>query len=343
MIVKSNDNLSKTNSSLSQNEAPLSEEGNTLDQTLRPKSWNDFVGQEKTKKNIKIMLQAANERRETADHILFCGGPGLGKTTLSYLVAQTAESNIRTASGPSIQKPGDLAAILTSLSDKDILFIDEIHRLNSACEEIIYPAMEDFEFNIITGTGPMAKTLKIELAHFTLIGATTRIGLLSSPLRDRFGATFQIDFYNIEDIEKIIEKSATILKIKIDKPAIKLIAQCSRFTPRIANRLLRRIRDFAQIEGRGVIDEKITKLGMEEMEIDELGLGHRDRKLLEIIIEKFQGGPVGLQALAAVASEEQDNILGVYEPYLLRLGLINRTSKGRTATQKAYKHLHKKN
>ena len=297
------------------------------------------MGQEKIKRNIQIMLQAARERKEAVDHLLFCGGPGLGKTTLSYLVAQTTGGSIRVSSGPSLQKPGDLAAILTSLSDKDVLFIDELHRLNKICEEIIYPAMEDFKLNIITGTGPMARTLKIDLPHFTLIGATTRIGLVSSPLRSRFGATFQIDFYKPEDIQQIVKRSAEILQTEIDEPAVELISQCSRFTPRIGNRLLKRIRDFAQVEGRGVIDKKITQLGMKEMEIDELGLEPRDRNLLKIIIEKFQGGPVGLQALAATASEEQDNILEVYEPYLLQLGLITRTPKGRAATQKAYKHL----
>ncbi len=312
---------------------------NALDQTLRPKEWQEFVGQKKIKRNLQIMLQAAQERGEAVDHLLFCGGPGLGKTTLSHLAAQTTGVNIRVISGPSIQKPADLAAILTSLSNKDVLFIDELHRLNKICEEIIYPAMEDFELNIVTGTGPMARTLKIDLPHFTLIGATTRIGLLSAPLRDRFGAIFQINFYKPEEIQQIIKRSSNILEIEADKPAIELISQCSRFTPRIANRILKRIRDFAQIEGKGIIDKKITKLGLKEMEIDKLGLEPKDRKLLKIIIEKFQGGPVGLQTLAAAISEEQDNILEVYEPYLLQLGLIARTPRGRIATQKAYKHL----
>jgi len=338
MIVKPNSSPTPQDPIASEKNL-LSKEEKILDQTLRPKRWEDFVGQEKIKKNIQIMLRAAQERKEAVDHLLFCGGPGLGKTTLSYLVARTAEANIRVASGPSIQRPGDLAAILTSLSEGDVLFIDEIHRLNKICEEIIYPAMEDFKISIITGTGPMARTLKIELSHFTLIGATTRIGLLSSPLRGRFGATFQLNFYKQKDIQQIIKRSAEILETEISESAIETIAQCSRFTPRVANRLLKRIRDFAQVEGKGVIDKKITQLGLKEMEIDELGLEPQDRRLLEIIIEKFQGGPVGLQALAATASEEQDNILEVYEPYLLQLGLIARTPKGRMATQRAYKHL----
>ena len=341
MIVKQNNaSLDSQNPPSSKKDSVLEEEC-VLEQTLRPKKWDDFIGQEKIKRNIQIMLKAAGKRKEAIDHLLFCGGPGLGKTTLSYLVAQTAGTNIRITSGPSIQRPGDLAAILTSLSDGDVLFIDEIHRLNKICEEIIYPAMEDFNLSIITGTGPMARILKIEIPRFTLIGATTRIGLLSSPLRSRFGATFQIGLYKTENIEQIIKKSANILKTEIDTPAIEIIGQCSRFTPRVANRLLKRIRDFAQVEGSGIIDEKITKLGLKEMEIDELGLEPKDRNLLEIIIEKFQGGPVGLQALAATASEEENNILEVYEPYLLQLGLISRTPKGRTATQKAYKHLKK--
>jgi len=341
MIVKQNNSSSDSCDSSPSKTDPVIEQDLVLDQALRPKKWENFIGQEKIKRNIQIMLRAAQERKEAVDHLLFCGGPGLGKTTLSYLVAQTSGTNIRITSGPSIQKPGDLAAILTSLSDGDVLFIDEIHRLNKICEEIIYPAMEDFNLNIITGTGPMARILKIELPRFTLVGATTRIGLVSSPLRSRFGATFQIDFYKPENIQQIIKKSAEILKTEIDKPAIKIISECSRFTPRVANRLLKRIRDFAQVEGNGIINEKITNFGLKEMEIDELGLEPKDRNILKIIIEKFEGGPVGLQALAATASEEENNILEVYEPYLLQLGLIGRTPKGRIATQKAYKHLKK--
>ncbi|MBU3964207.1 Holliday junction branch migration DNA helicase RuvB [Patescibacteria group bacterium] len=316
-----------------------SKEEETLDQTLRPKQWGDFIGQERIKKNIQIILQAAQERKEAVDHLLFCGGPGLGKSTLSRLVAKSIGSNIRIITGPAIQRPGDLAAILTSLSERDVLFVDEIHRLNKTCEEIIYPAMEDFKLHIITGTGPMARTLEIDLPPFTLIGATTRVGLLTSPLRDRFGATFQVEFYSEDDVQKIIKRSANILCLEIDDEAIMLISQCSRFTPRIANRLLKRIRDFAQVEGMKRINKEITELGLSALEIDKMGLEPQDRKILEILIRKFDGGPVGLQALAASTNEEQDNILAVYEPYLLQLGLIIRSPKGRIATQKAYEHL----
>ena len=342
MIVKRKLSAEETPLPNQEDKQNTSSKEDVLEQSLRPKKWDDFVGQNKIKRNIKIMLEAAKARNEAVDHLLFCGGPGLGKTTLSYLVAQTSGSNIRIVSGPSIQKPGDLAAILTSLSDKDVLFIDEIHRLNKICEEMIYPAMEDFKLNIIIGTGPMAKSLKIDLPRFTLVGATTRIGLIAAPLRDRFGATFQIDLYKTEEIKQIIRHSAKILKIEIEEPAIDIVSKTSRFTPRIANRILKRIRDFAQIEGQGIINEKIAKISLKEMEIDELGLEPNDRKLLSIIIEKFNGGPVGLQALAAVASEEQNNILEVYEPYLLQLGLIARTPQGRVATQKAYDHIGKK-
>jgi len=310
-----------------------------LDTTLRPKQWADFVGQDKIKSNIRVMIEAARKRNEAVDHMLFCGGPGLGKTTLSHLVAQGNEGTIRTISGPSLQRPGDLAAILTSLSEKDVLFIDEIHRMNKICEEMIYPAIEDFRLNILTGTGPMARTIELDLSRFTLIGATTRIGLLTSPLRSRFGAIFQINLYNLEEIEEIIIRSARLLGTKIEEKAIKKISQCSRFTPRIANRLLKRVRDFAQVKGKGGIDTEITELALKEMEIDELGLEPQDRRILKIIIERFSGGPVGLQALAAATGEEQNNILEVYEPYLLQLGLLSRTAKGRMATEKAYKHL----
>ncbi len=310
-----------------------------LDKTLRPKSWDDFIGQTKIKRNIRIMIEAASKREEAIDHILFSGGPGLGKTSLSYLVAQESKGNFKNISGPTLQRPGDLAAILTSLEEKDILFIDEIHRMNKICEEIIYPAIENFKLNLLTGTGPMAKSIDIELPHFTLIGATTRIGLLSSPLRSRFGAIFQVNFYNQTEIEEIIRQSAKILETEIKEEAVKKIGACSRFTPRIANRLLKRIRDFAEVKSSGVIDLEITKLALKELEVDSLGLEPQDRKILLTLIEKFKGGPVGLQALAAAANEEKDNILEVYEPYLMQLGLVQRTSRGRVATKKAYQHL----
>jgi holliday junction DNA helicase RuvB len=310
-----------------------------LDKSLRPTNWSGFIGQEKIKRNIRIMIEAANKREEAVDHMLFSGGPGLGKTSLSYLVAQEGQGRLQSVNGPSIQRPGDLAAILTSLEEKDVLFIDEIHRMNKVCEEIIYPAIENFKLNILTGTGPMAKSLTLDLPRFTLIGATTRIGLLSSPLRSRFGAIFQISFYNREDIQEIIRRSAKILNTEITEEAIQKISNSSRFTPRIANRLLKRIRDFAQVKSKGIIDLNITENALKELEIDVLGLEPQDRKILQAIIKKFKGGPVGLQTLAAATNEEKDNILEVYEPYLIQLGLICRTPQGRKATRKACKHL----
>jgi len=317
----------------------LTEEDKTLDLTLRPKSWQDYIGQEKVKKNIKIIIEAAKKRTEPIEHLLFYGGSGLGKTSLSYLVAKELKANIRTITGPTIEKVGDLAAILTNLNEGDILFCDEIHRMNKLIEEFLYPALEDFKLNLILGRGPMARTMEIKLSHFTLIGATTRLALLSSPLRNRFGATFQIDYYKKEDIEKIIKRSSNLLEIEIEPKAIELLAQCSRFTPRVANRLLKRTRDFAQVEGKGIITEQITKKTLGFLEIDELGLESGDRKILEAIIKKFEGGPVGLQALSAATSEEEDTILDIYEPYLMQLGFIERTPRGRIATKTAYQHL----
>jgi len=317
----------------------LTEEDKTLDLTLRPKSWQDYIGQEKVKKNIKIIIEAAKKRTEPIEHLLFYGGSGLGKTSLSYLVAKELKANIRTITGPTIEKVGDLAAILTNLNEGDILFCDEIHRMNKLIEEFLYPALEDFKLNLILGRGPMARTMEIKLSHFTLIGATTRLALLSSPLRNRFGATFQIDYYKKEDIEKIIKRSSNLLEIEIEPKAIELLAQCSRFTPRVANRLLKRTRDFAQVEGKGIITEQITKKTLGFLEIDELGLESGDRKILEAIIKKFEGGPVGLQTLSAATSEEEDTILDIYEPYLMQLGFIERTPRGRIATKTAYQHL----
>jgi Holliday junction DNA helicase RuvB len=310
-----------------------------LDNTLRPKTWEDYIGQEKVKRNVKIIIEAAKKRNEPPEHLLFYGSSGLGKTTLAYLIAKELNAEIKTTSGPAIERPGDLAAILTSLKEGEVLFIDEIHRLNRTCEELIYPALEDYKLNVIVGKGPMARTLEIKLPRFTLIGATTRIAQLTSPLRNRFGAIFQLNFYKVEEIEKIIERSAKILEVEIDKEAIKIIAKRSRFTPRIANRLLKRIRDFAQVESNGKITKEIAIKALKALEIDELGLEPADRKILETIIYKFDGGPVGLQALAASISEEVNNILEIYEPYLLQLGLIKRTPKGRVITEAAYKHL----
>ena len=314
-------------------------EDQNLDLTLRPKTWEDYVGQEKIKKNIKIIIDAAKKRKETPDHLLFYGGAGLGKTTLAHLIAKEMGSAIKVTTGPAIEKAGDLAAILTNLSEGDILFIDEVHRLNKLIEEYLYPAMEDFKLNIVVGKGPMARTMELGLPKFTLIGATTRLALLSSPLRNRFGATFRLNFYQVEDIEKIIQRSSQILGVETDPQAIKIIAQRSRFTPRVANRLLKRVRDFAQVEGKGVITAPIAKKALEFLEIDKKGLEPGDRKILEVIINKFNGGPVGLQTLAAATSEEQDTILDIYEPYLMQIGFIERTPKGRLATKSAYQHL----
>jgi len=317
----------------------FSEEDQSLDLTLRPKTWQDFVGQEKIKKNLNIIIEAAKQRKEVPEHLLFYGNAGLGKTTLAYLVAKEMNSNIRVTSGPAIEKAGDLAAILTNLSEGDVLFVDEIHRLNKLCEETIYPAMEDFKLNIIIGRGPMARTMELKVPRFILIGTTTRIALLSAPLRNRFGATFQLNFYEKEDVEKIITRSSQVLKVKIHPEAVKMIAARSRFTPRTANRLLKRVRDFAQVEGEGIITQELVKSALEFLEIDEIGLEPSDRKILEVIIEKFEGGPVGLKTLVAATSEEEDTILDIYEPYLMQLGLIERTPRGRVATKLAYQHL----
>ena len=310
-----------------------------LDSTLRPKNWDEYVGQEKIKKNLKIIIEAARKRKETPDHLLFYGNAGLGKTTLSHLIAREMDANIRVVSGPAIEKAGDLASILTNLAEGDIFFVDECHRLNRIVEEYLYSAMEDFKLNIIIGRGPMAQTMELDIPKFTFIGATTRIALLSSPLRSRFGATFQLNFYEQKDIEKIIQQSAKILKTNIETEAVQSIAECSRYTPRVANRLLKRVRDFAQVEGMETITKNMAEKSLRFLEIDAKGLESGDRKILETIIKKFEGGPAGLQALGATASEEKDTILDVYEPYLMSIGFIERTPRGRIATKLAYQHL----
>lgn len=317
----------------------VTEEDRVLDVTLRPRNWEEYIGQAKIKRNLGIIIQAAQKRKENPEHLLFYGGSGLGKTTISYIIAKELGVNIKVTSGPAIERAGDLAAILTNLSEGDILFIDELHRLNKLCEEILYPALEEFKLNLIIGKGPMARTMELKLPRFTLIGATTRIALLSSPLRSRFGATFQLNFYEIEDIEKILQRSSRILGLETEPESIKIIAQRSRFTPRVANRLLKRVRDFAQVEGQGIITKEIARSALEFLEIDEKGLESGDRKILEVIIEKFDGGPVGLQALAASTSEEEDTVLDIYEPYLMQLGFIERTPRGRMVTKSAYQHL----
>ncbi len=311
----------------------------SLDLTLRPKTWDGYVGQEKVKKNIKIIIEAAKQRREPIEHLLFYGGSGLGKTTISHIIANELGANIRVIAGPTIEKVGDLAAILTNLNQGDVLFIDEAHRINKLIEEFLYPAMEDFKLHLILGRGPMARTMELELPRFTLIGATTRLALLSSPLRNRFGATFQLDYYKEEDMERIIRRSTNLLNVKTEPEALNIIAKCSRSTPRVANRLIKRIRDYAQVKGRGIITKDIAEEALRFLDIDELGLEPGDRKILKTIIDKFQGGPVGLQTLAAASLEEQDAILDVYEPYLMQLGFIERTPKGRIATKAAFQHL----
>lgn len=310
-----------------------------LDSALRPKNWSDYVGQEKLKENIRIILTAAKQRLQSPDHLLFYGNSGLGKTTLAHLVALEMGKKIRITSGPAIERAGDLAAILTNLSEGDVLFLDEIHRIHKSIEEYIYPAMEDYKLNLILGKGPMARTMELKLPHFTLIGATTRPGLLSAPLRNRFGATFQLNFYRLEDIEKIIERSARILNIRIEPEAIEIIAKRSRFTPRVANRLLKRVRDFAEVKSTGIATKDIANEALESLEVDKLGLEPGDIKILSALIGKFDGGPVGLQSLAAAAMEEEDTILDMYEPYLMQCGLLERTPKGRVASKLAYEHL----
>lgn len=306
--------------------------------SVRPRTFDEFVGQEKIKENLKIFIQAAKQRNEALDHVLFCGPPGLGKTTLANIIALELGADIKVTSGPVLERPGDLAAILTNLGEKDILFIDEIHRLPRMAEEILYPAMEDYQLDIIIGQGPSARSLKLNLPRFTLIGATTRTGLLTSPLRDRFGIINRLDFYRPKDLEKILLRSARILNSEIIEDAAAEIAGRSRGTPRIANRLLRRTRDFAQVKGTGVIEMEITKKALHAMEVDNMGFDEMDRKLLLAIIEKYGGGPVGLETLAASIREEKDTIEDVYEPYLLQEGFVERTPRGRVATKRAYEH-----
>ena len=315
------------------------DEDKGLDLTLRPQSLSDFVGQEQLKKNLSIFIEAARQRGEALEHVLFYGAPGLGKTTLSHIISKEMGTDIKVTSGPAIERAGDLAAILTNLEKGDILFIDEIHRLNRTIEEILYPAMEDYCLDIIIGKGPSARTLKLELPQFTLIGATTRLSLLSSPLRDRFGNIFRIDFYGPDDINKIIKRSAGILDVALDDEPSFEIAKRSRNTPRIANRLLKRVRDFVQVKGNGKISTGICKEALEMMDIDLKGLDEIDRMILRVIIEKFNGGPVGLGTIAAATNEEVATVEEVYEPFLIQQGFLARTPRGRMATKLGYEHL----
>ena len=316
-----------------------SEEDEVLDSTLRPKKWSDYVGQEKIKENIHIIITAAKQRNQSPDHLLFYGSSGLGKTTLAQLVALQMGKEIRITAGPAIERAGDLAAILTNLSEGDVLFIDEIHRVSKTVEEYIYPAMEDYKLNLILGKGPMARIMELKLPKFTLIGATTRPALLSAPLRNRFGATFQLNFYTNEDMEKIIKRSADLLNIKIEPAALKIISKRSRFTPRVANRLLKRVRDFAEVKNDGKITKDIAEHALNFLEIDQMGLEPGDKNILLALINKFNGGPVGLQTLSAAAMEEEDTILDIYEPYLMQMGFLERTPRGRVASRLAYEHL----
>jgi Holliday junction DNA helicase RuvB len=313
-------------------------EDRNFELSVRPRSFDEFVGQDKLKENLKIFIQAAKQRNESLDHALFCGPPGLGKTTLAYIIASELGADIKVTSGPVLERPGDLAAILTNIGEGGMLFIDEIHRLPRMAEEILYPAMEDYQLDIIIGQGPSARSLKLNLPKFTLIGATTRTGLLTSPLRDRFGIINRLDYYRPDDLEKILLRSAGILNTEIKQDAAMEISQRSRGTPRIANRLLRRVRDFAQVKGSGVIELAISEHSLSAMDVDKMGFDEMDRKLMLTIIEKYSGGPVGLETLASSIREEKDTIEDVYEPYLLQEGFIERTPRGRVATNLAYEH-----
>ena len=318
----------------------LQNEDRSLDQALRPQSWVEYIGQEAVKKNLEILIQAARERNEPIEHLLLYGPSGLGKTSLVHLIAKELAAHIKVTSGPAIERVGDLASLLTNLSPSDILFIDEVHRLNKLVEEVLYPALESRSLDIIIGKGPSARTIQLELPAFTLIAATTRIALLSSPLRSRFsGGTFRLDFYTLEEIEKIIKRSSLILGVEIEKQAVREIAKRSRFTPRVANRLLKRCRDYAQIKKMGTITATSALEALGLLEIDSVGLERTDRMILNILISKFGGGPVGLTTLAASISEEKETIEEVYEPYLMQLGFLERTARGRMATQRAYEHL----
>ena len=315
------------------------EEDHTLDTSLRPKKFADYVGQEKVKQNLRILITAAKGRGETLDHILLYGPPGLGKTTLAYIIAAEMGVNIKITSGPAVERQGDLAAILSNLREDDILFIDEAHRLSRVVEEVLYPAMEDFALDIMIGKGPGARSLRLNLPHFTLVGATTRFAMLSPPLRDRFGAVYRLDFYDEQAIAAILKRTARILQIEVGEDGVKEIARCARGTPRVANRLLKRVRDYAQVMADGVVTKGVTIDALNCLDIDHIGLDEVDHKVIRTIIEKFSGGPVGIDTIAASISEEADTIMDVYEPYLLQLGFLERTPRGRVATHLAYEHL----
>lgn len=308
---------------------------------LRPKMLDEFIGQRKVKENLKVFIEAAKKRGEPLDHVLLYGPPGLGKTTLAHIIAREMGASIRLTSGPAIERPGDLAAILTNIKEGDVIFIDEIHRLSHVVEEVMYPAMEDFEIDIIIGKGPSARSIRLELPKFTLVGATTRAGLLTAPLRDRFGVSMRFDFYEPEDLMTIIDRSSKILGVNLTPDGAMEIAKRSRGTPRIANRLLRRVSDFAYVDNKNVIDKEIVNYSLNKLEIDNLGLDTMDRRILRTMIKDYNGGPVGVDTLAITVSEETDTIEDVYEPYLIQIGFINRTPRGRIATPAAYEHMKK--
>lgn len=319
-------------------ETNFTEEDGKIEGTLRPQALDDYVGQEKIKENLKVYIQAAKGRNDALDHVLLYGPPGLGKTTLAGVIANEMGVHMKVTSGPAIEKPGDMAAILNNLSEGDLLFVDEIHRLNRQVEEVLYPAMEDYVIDIMIGKGPTARSIRLDLPKFTLVGATTRAGLLTAPLRDRFGVIHRLEFYSVEELTKVILHSAEILKVETELAGAGEIAKRSRGTPRIANRILKRVRDFAQVKYDGVITEKVAKTALDLMDVDKLGLDHIDRNMLLTMIEKFGGGPVGLETLAAAIGEDSGTIEEVYEPYLIKNGLINRTPRGRVVTERGYSH-----